>query len=97
MLPAGNFFVGGGAYCYNGGTIQNCTIMNNAVTSENCPSGTTYYCYGGGVHSWHAGVIQNCLLSGNRAVAKNTASGIVKWRIFMTIPASVNAGSVQHG
>ncbi|MDO9543289.1 MAG: VCBS repeat-containing protein [Kiritimatiellia bacterium] len=75
VLPAGNFFVGGGAYCYNGGTIQNCTIVSNAVTSENCPSGTTYYCSGGGVHSWHAGLIQNCRISGNRAVAKNLASG----------------------
>ena len=59
---------GGGIYCYNYSTIQNCTIKLNSIYSLN------YYKndiknHGGGVYS-SEGIIENCIIVANNADAR---------------------------
>lgn len=51
-------FGGGGAYCYGGGTLNNCTFLRNHADNN-------VYGYGGGVYVSNAGELNNCNFYGN--------------------------------
>ena len=48
---------GGGVYCYEGGTVKNCTITGNSALGSCCD--------GGGVYCDDGGLIQNCIIAKN--------------------------------
>jgi len=80
--PPGSQAWGGGIYCYNGGTITNCIVINNHAynaagiycrygtsTVVNCSiSGNTAGYSGGGIICNDNTVIQNCTINNNEAV-----------------------------
>jgi hypothetical protein len=51
-------FGGGGAFCYEGGTLNNCTFLRNHADNN-------VYGYGGGVYVRNAGELNNCKFYGN--------------------------------
>lgn len=75
---------GGGAYCYYGGTLQNCIIKGNSAgqraggvycdhggTLDGCTvSSNSAAWYAGGVWCGYGGMLRNCNVSGNSAIQR---------------------------
>lgn len=72
MVASNNY--GGGVCLLNGGTLLNCTIVNNVATGA-APNGGYGYAKGGGVYCAVTGLIANCVIAGNTAIGGESSGG----------------------
>ncbi|HPF98447.1 MAG TPA: thrombospondin type 3 repeat-containing protein [Kiritimatiellia bacterium] len=72
MVDSNNY--GGGVYFVNGGTIRDCSIVNNTATGA-APNGGYGYARGAGIYCAVTGRIENCLVSANTAIGGESSGG----------------------
>jgi len=98
---------GGGVFCENGGTVQNCIISGNSATEGggvNCTlGGTVQNCiikensayYGGGVRCFYGGIVQNCTISDN--TSSYHGGGISCYNSGIVWNCTISGNSAPYG